>query len=74
MSEKTTVTIRTAMDTDDVLTILDKIEDDLCDMLGDLSFDNFDKQRFATKLENLLDFVQAMSFDIENYIEDNIDD
>lgn len=74
MSEKTTVTIRTAMDTDDVLTILEKIEDDLCDMLGDLSFDDFDKQRFATKLENLLDFVQGMSFDIENYIEDNIDD
>lgn len=54
------------MDTDDVVLILNKVEDDLCDMLCDISFDNFDKQSFATKLENLLDFVvQDMSFDIE---------
>lgn len=65
MSEKTTVTIRTAMDTDDVVLILEKIEDDLIEIHTDLDFDNFDKQRFATKVGNLLDFVEGMSFDIK---------
>lgn len=65
MSEKTTVTIRTAMDTDDVLTILEKIEDDLIEIHTDLGFDNFDKQRFATNLQHLLDFVEGMSSDIK---------
>ena len=66
MSEKPTVTIRTAMDTDDVLTILEKIEDDLIEIDTDLDFDNCDKQSLATKIRNLLDFVQSFSYDIEN--------
>lgn len=65
MSEKPTVTIRTAMDTDDVLTILEKIEDDLIEIDTDLDFDNCDKQSLATKIRNLLDFVQSFSYDIE---------
>lgn len=65
MSEKPTVTIRTAMDTDDVLTILEKIEDDLIEIATDLDFDNCDNQNLATKIRNLLDFVQSFSYDIE---------
>lgn len=54
----TQVTILTAMSTEDVVRILDKIESDLieisCDYLGG-----------KTKLDALLDFVQDLSFDIE---------
>ena len=62
MKETSKVTIRTAMDTEDVVTILQKIEDDLCEIVTEL---DVDKQILTTRLNNLLNFVQSLSYDIE---------
>ena len=62
MKETPKVTIRTAMDTEDVVTILQKIEDDLCEIVKEL---DVDKQILTTRLETLLDWIQDTRFDIE---------
>ncbi len=62
MTDKEQVTIFTAMSTEAVVHILEKIEDGLIDIKCHYSGD---EQTRTAKIDALLDFVQDLSFDIE---------